>query len=227
MASIERTAYPRLKKSFTDAELKEYYAPTEDEIYFVRNRANGDESQLHLLFLLKIFQRLGYFPPIEDVPEEIVRFSRSALGVGRNVFPLVSARTLYKHQSSARRFLEVKSFDKTGRKKAARAVMLAAETRDNPADLINVAVEELIKERYELPDFSTLDLLVRRYRNFVDCRLLSRIFNRLTPAQAERLNTETFKLFRTRNSRCSSFYFLTLTVFQTPAGFDSRFPNGV
>lgn len=66
--------------------------------------------------------------------------------------------------------------------------MLAAETMDNPADLINVAVEELIKERYELPAFSTLDLLVRRYRNFVNRRLFNRIFSRLSPIEAERLD---------------------------------------
>lgn len=36
---------------------------------------------------------------------------------------------------------------------------------------------------------------------------------------------ETVKLFSTQNSLCSSFYFLN--IFQTPAGFGSRFPNGV
>ena len=39
------------------------------------------------------------------------------------------------------------------------------------------------------------------------------------------LQTETVKLFSTQNSLCSSFYFLN--IFQTPAGFGSRFPNGV
>lgn len=188
MASIERTAYPRLKKSFTDTELKNHYVPTEDEIYFVRNRANGEEPQLHLLILLKTFQRLGYFPRIEDVPDEIVRLARLILQFGKNTFPLVSVRTLYKHQATIRRFLNVKAFDKTGRKKAARAVLTAAATMDNPADLINVAVEELIKERYELPAFSTLDLLVRRYRNFVNRRLFSRIYNRLSPLEIQSLD---------------------------------------
>jgi hypothetical protein len=188
MASIERTAFPRLKKSFTDTELKNYYAPTENEIYFVSNRANGEEPQLHLLFMLKTFQRLGYFPRIEDVPEEIAKSSRAALQFGRNIHPLVSARTFYKHQAAIRRFLNVRAFDKTGRKRAARAILTAAQTMDNPADLINVAVEELIKERYELPAFSTLDLLVRRYRNFVNRRLFSRIYSRLSPLEIQSLD---------------------------------------
>ncbi len=39
--------------------------------------------------------------------------------------------------------------------------------------------------------------------------------------------TETVKLFRTRNSRCSLFYFPTLTVFQTATGFCNLNPNGI
>jgi hypothetical protein len=38
---------------------------------------------------------------------------------------------------------------------------------DNPADLINAAIDELIKQRYELPAFSTLDRLVGRVRTLV------------------------------------------------------------
>lgn len=188
MASIERTAYPRLKKSFTDAELKNFYTPTEDEIYFVENRSNGDDPRLHLLVLLKTFQRLGYFPRIEDVPRQIIKFLRSALQFGRDALPLVSNRTLYKHQSAVSEFLDVTAFDRTARKKAARTVLSAAETMDNPADLINVAVEELIKQHFELPAFSTLYLIVRRYRNFVNRRLFRRIFNRLSAFEVEKLD---------------------------------------
>lgn len=122
------------------------------------------------------------------MPEEILRFSRAALQSGGNILPLVPARTLYKHQAAIRRFLNVKAFDKTGRRTAARAVLSAAETMDNPAELINVAVEELIKERYELPAFSTLNLLVRHYRNFVNRRLFSRIYNRFSPFEIQSLD---------------------------------------
>ena len=42
---------------------------------------------------------------------------------------------------------------------------------DNPADLINVAIETLVKEKRELPAFSTLDLLVRRLRRLAPHRI--------------------------------------------------------
>lgn len=71
---------------------------------------------------------------------------------------------------------------------AIKAVSEAAETKDNPADLINVALETLIKERYELPAFSTLDRLVRRVRAVVNHRYFEDIFNRLSPEETARLD---------------------------------------
>lgn len=188
MASIERTVYPRLKKRFTESELREFYTPTEAEIYFVKNHANGDEPQLHLLVLLKTFQHLGYFSNLENVPDELIVFLRSLLKCYDEALPLVSNRTLYKHQAAIRRHLEIKPFDRIARQQAARAVLKAAQTMDNPPDLINVAIEVLLKERRELPAFSTLELLVRRYRNFVNRRFFRRIYSRLETWEIEKLD---------------------------------------
>ena len=40
---------------------------------------------------------------------------------------------------------------------AGQAIQAAAQAKDNPADLINVALEELVRARLELPGYSTLD----------------------------------------------------------------------
>jgi hypothetical protein len=45
----------------------------------VQENARTDESRLHLLIMLKTFQRLGYFPDVEEAPEKLVRHLRSAL----------------------------------------------------------------------------------------------------------------------------------------------------
>lgn len=60
MASIERTASPRLKQRLTKAELQVFYTPTLEEKFFIRENARNDEPQLHLLVQLKCFQRLGF-----------------------------------------------------------------------------------------------------------------------------------------------------------------------
>lgn len=188
MASIERTAYPRLKKHFTKSELHLFYTPTLEEIFFVRETARNDEPHLHLLVQLKTFQRLGYFPPLEDVPEAVIAHLRSALHLPEECLPLVIQRTLYRHQNAVCRFLNVKSYGESARKLIIKTVFEAAQVMDNPADLINAAIEELIKERFELPAFSTLDRLVRRIRSLVNRHLWNSISDRLTSDEKSRLD---------------------------------------
>ena len=72
---------------------------------------------------------------------------------------------------------------------------------DNPADLINVAIEELVKNRYELPPFATLDRLVRHVRNLVNQQLFSQITSQLSHEAQQRLND----LLDSQSTRRSSY----------------------
>lgn len=57
----------------------------------------------------------------------------------------------------------------------------------DPADLINVAIECLVEQRFELPAFSTLDRLVGRIRHQVHQHLYDQITGGLTPDDIGRL----------------------------------------
>jgi Domain of unknown function (DUF4158)/Tn3 transposase DDE domain len=189
MASIERTAYPRFKRSPTPQHLHALYTPTNDELTFAQKTARSLTSQLSLLVLLKSFQQLGYFPKISDVPIAIVSHLRNCLSLIPAIEPgYEETRTLYRHHQAIRDYLRVTSWNTGASRLAIKAVSEAAETKDNPADLINVALETLIKERYELPAFSTLDRLVRRVRTVVNQRYFEEIFNRLSPEETARLD---------------------------------------
>ena len=59
---------------------------------------------------------------------------------------------------------------------------------DNPADLINVAIEQLVRDRIELPAFSALDRLARRVRTLVNGRYFALIDKRLTADEKQRLD---------------------------------------
>jgi hypothetical protein len=63
---------------------------------------------------------------------------------------------------------------------AVAAVHAAAALQDHPADLINVAIEELVRYRFELPAFSTLDRLVQRVRALVHARLFQLVLSHLS-----------------------------------------------
>jgi hypothetical protein len=66
--------------------------------------------------------------------------------------------------------------------------MLSLSVMDNPADLINVAIDELIHQRYELPGFNTLERLVRRVRNLANQKLFSLVLSRLNQEYIQRLD---------------------------------------
>jgi hypothetical protein len=82
----------------------------------------------------------------------------------------------------------VKVFDEQVCRIAAEAVADAVLSMDDPADLLNVAIEELRRRRFELPAFSTLDRLTRHTRHSVNSRLFSRVAERMTDAARRNLD---------------------------------------
>jgi TnpA family transposase len=173
MALIDRTAYPRFKQ-FPDAkELAELYTPTQSEIKLVKSKTKSHEGFLSFMVMLKSFQRLGYFPHPECVPIAVIKHLRSCLKLQTWVKAIPSERQCYNYQNAIRDYLRVKQYDKAGQRLIATLVASAAQVKDHPADLINVAIEELVKERYELPAFSTLDRLIGHIRSMVNNRLFA------------------------------------------------------
>jgi uncharacterized protein DUF4158 len=66
-----------------------------------------------------------------------------------------------------REYYQILPYGKEARRVILRTLLRAVRTMDNPADMINAALEELIKQRYEMPAFSTLDRLTGRVRTLV------------------------------------------------------------
>jgi hypothetical protein len=64
----------------------------------------------------------------------------------------------------------------------------AALVMDHPPDLINAALETLIKDCYELPAFSTLDRLASEVRTQVNDRWCAQILTRIPDGDRQRLD---------------------------------------
>lgn len=189
MASIERTAYPRFKRHPSARELRDVYTPTDEEVDFITSAATrGSASMLSLAVFLKTFQRLGYFPQLEDVPSAVVTHIRCCLRLTFEVTIDVTPRTLYRHHQAVRDHLRVEPWGPKARHVATAAMHRAAQVMDNPADLINVAIEELVRQRFELPAFSGLNRLGGRVRALVNGRLFAGVLERLTAEQLARLD---------------------------------------
>jgi len=189
LASIERTAYPRFKRTPSSKELEGLYTPSDNELQFVHSVARKPTLRFGMLILLKAFQRLGYFPSIEEVPAVVVQHIRSAANIDASIEPgYEELRTLYRHHQVIRERLGVATYDNHGLQVATDAMASAAEVMDNPADLINVAIEQLVRQRIELPAFSTLDRLARRVRTLVNQRLFANVMAQLTEDERKQLN---------------------------------------
>jgi TnpA family transposase len=190
VASIERTAYPRFKRYYTIDQLQKTYTPTSTEIAFGRSNTQGDKNFFYLMVLLKSFQRLGYFPSLEQIPQDITNYLRDYLKLSENIDTgYDQSRTLYRHKKEIRAYFQVTAFDKQARHLISEAVSSSSLVMDNPADLINVAIEMLVKDRYELPGFNSLNRLVCRLRTRVNHLLFSQVTQQLDDEYLSRLDS--------------------------------------
>ena len=183
MTVITRTAYPSFKHCPTAKELAELYTPSATEIEFVRSRVKTYSGLLRLMVMLKSFQRLGYFPSHDAVPTSVIEYLRSCLKLQPSVSAIPSLRARRYYQEEIRAYLSVKPYAQAANELAATVIAQAAQAKDHPADLINIAIEALVKERYELPAFSTLDRLVGHVRAIANSRLEQRVSRGLTPEE--------------------------------------------
>lgn len=160
MPIIQETAYPRLKSSYSQKELNEIYTPTPEELVWAEQNTRGYVANLGLLVMLKISQRLGYFIPLTKVPEAIMKHIVQATGIS----PMTSddwnkyneSGTHKRHRALIRDYLGIRFFDATAREIMLNAMAEVALVKDEPADLVNVAIEKLVQRNFELPVFNTL-----------------------------------------------------------------------
>jgi Domain of unknown function (DUF4158) len=188
VTALERTAYPRIKRRPTAKELAEVYTPTVEDLAVVRGIARGPAPTLTAMVQLKSFQRLGYMLRLQDVPFAIIGHIRSCLRLPSDTSLDVTPRTLYRHHQRIRDYLQVRGWGREARHVAVEAAYRAAQVMNHPADLINVAIEELVRQRFELPAFSTLDELARHVRAVVDRRLFDSVLVQLSDEERRQLD---------------------------------------
>jgi len=178
MASIERTAYPRFRRLVTARELV-LMTPTVDDVAWAGAHARSGENLLALVVSLACFQRLGYFPRRGDVPVEVVEHLRRYLELPEETAARAATRNVKAQRQLVRERLGVAHDPRRARAVAADAIRSAAAAKNNPPDLINVALEMLVKASLELPAFSTLDEMTGRIRHEVNTAMFERIDGRI------------------------------------------------
>ncbi|ROQ77246.1 Tn3 transposase DDE domain-containing protein [Streptomyces sp. CEV 2-1] len=188
MTSIERTAYPRFKRLITARELHLFFSPSREEAEWATGRTQSAEHRLALLLMLKSYQRMGCFPKLAEIPNMVADFVRRAVELPDGTLPVyASQRSAEQHRALVRKRLGAK-YDAAGaRAVAGETIRAEAEAKNNPADLINIALEKLVEAGLELPAFSTLDAMASALRGEVNAAICVGIHDRLSEAHRARL----------------------------------------
>src|SRR5271154_3499905 len=178
MPTVHETAYPRLRSSVSRRELIDLYSPTQGEREMAAQVSKGELARFGFLVLLKTFQRLGYFVSLRDVPRCIIEHighDQGMLMVPDSMTEYDESGTRRRHVRLIRKYLRVQSFDESGRVVLSIAVRLAATRMEDLADIINVAIEELIRSSFELPGVTTLHKEAKRGRAEINRALYRRV----------------------------------------------------
>jgi len=156
---IQETAYPCFRKNTRAKDLVEFYTPTNEEITYAESFTRTKNSKLGFLILLKSFQRLGYFVPATSVPEDIAKHIAAGFRWTYSVRALRNyerSSNKWKHLDRIRQMLEVKPVGKEAMNFLGIVMRQVAMVKQDLVDIINVGIEELVRERFELPAFDTL-----------------------------------------------------------------------
>ncbi|MCG8346816.1 MAG: hypothetical protein MI924_03415 [Chloroflexales bacterium] len=100
MTAPHRTAYPHFPQRFADHDLPVASTPTDDAVAFARRDARLPQHQFRLRGLRKVFQNLGYFPPLATIPPVVIApIRQTADGADDVPFAGVADRTIrHQHQ---------------------------------------------------------------------------------------------------------------------------------
>jgi hypothetical protein len=192
MPRLHETAYPRFKTVVTKEELLEIYTPTAEEVAFAAEQTRSATARLGLLVLLKTCQRLGYFVPLSSVPRHIIAHITVSAGVATTPEKLDTYDTSHsrsRHLSLVRTRLGIMAYGPAARRTMVLAAREAAQTKEDLADIMNVMLETLVHQRYELPAFSTLERIAFSVRAAVNRRYHQHLATRLDALQRTRLET--------------------------------------
>ena len=189
MAAFDRSAYPRFPQKISVRELIVRYTPSPEEIEWSRSAARASRLQHIALVQLKSFQQLHYFPELHDIPVEIGTHIASATNIEIDGAVPLGAATHYRQQAAIRRYLGVSAFyGKEGRRIAVLAASAAAPLINQRVDLVNAIIDELIRRRFELPAYSTLEKVAEEIASASEARLIDMIDARLSDLQRATLD---------------------------------------
>jgi hypothetical protein len=153
------------------------------ELGFAGENTRQAIPRLGLLLLLKSFQKLGYFVRLAEIPPIVLHIAKAVgwnqIPNGLSAYDASTAR--FRHMALVRSFTGLTPFADVARKLMLQTCLASSRVREDLADIVNMAIEELVRQRYELPGFSTLFRAARAARFAVNRGYYRQIYQATDP----------------------------------------------
>lgn len=188
MPAIHETAYPRVKPYFSEKELDEVFTLSDIEIQWLdqKTKLNNSASRLGLSLLLKCYQYLGRIVRTTEITPLVKEHLCKQLAIEEDVdLKGYHRATRRRHVNIIREYLKIKIDNVARRDVMKKAALSTAQTKEDLCDIINRIIEELIRERYELPGFSALTRLARAARTLTNREHYKAIVEQLSDKQKQ------------------------------------------
>ena len=182
-----RIVYPRMPDPLTEGDLARLFTVSAQEDHWARSVARKGPWLAVLLTHLKVFQHVGRFLPIAELPAAGMSHVVAQARLEMPAHFAYDRRTLYRHHRAIREFFGITPWGAKARAIASGAIATAAEARVDPADLINAAIDALIRQRCELPMLSTLRELAATAHRLVNAAQWEQVHERLSDAVRQEL----------------------------------------
>ncbi len=184
-----RVIYPELPDPLTPGDLQQLFSPSFDERKWAPTVTRTAESQVALLVQLKIFQSTGRFRNVADVPSAATDHVAHRMGVESRANSIFPDRTLYRHRQAILNRLKVIAWGTEARALAQETMCKTAQARTDPADIINSAIDALIRHGFELPSLATLRRMAGTTHSDINAAQWTEVCGRLSSAQQAVLET--------------------------------------
>lgn len=189
---IQETAYPQLPFEPSQKELDAIYTPTADEREQVMANFRRASARVYVLLQWKLLQRLGYVVPLATVPPAIIQHLCHKAQLAK---PSKDQLSRYDRSGERSRHLQwlrvqlhLRDFDSTANAWLVTRAEHAASSKQELPDIINVLLEELVRQRYALPGFTVLQRLARRARHKINTQIFQAIDGELSASARTRLD---------------------------------------
>ena len=184
-----RVIYPELPDPLTPGDLQHLFNPSFDERKWAPSVARTPETQVALLVHLKIFQTVGRFLSVCDVPFAAVEYVARRMAVEAEATLIRPIRTHYRHRQAILSRLKVSAWGADARALAQATMCKTAQARTDPADIINSAIDALIRHDFELPPLATLRRLAGTWHSKTNTAQWAEVCGGLSSAQHGMLET--------------------------------------